>query len=222
MAIDPGLISGGIGLISSLFGGKKKAPRNPFLDSQRAALDAAQGIVRNTNLTDLDQKLLENYRNEVNRQSERAISAQNASDFARNDQPLVDSERGVARGVIARSGAEAIANLSTQLDASRPDRGIGMWERIASMSGAGYGNQNTQNQMDMQAQSAYDQGLAGIADLVTRSIKSSGRRAGTPGYNPNAPDWRNPSGNARTPNYGFDVANGQSAFDKYGSGIRLR
>jgi uncharacterized protein len=220
MAIDPGLISGGIGLISSLFGGKKKAPRNPFLDSQRSALDAAQGIVRNTNLTDLDQKLLENYRNEINRQSERAISAQNASDFARNDQPLVDSERGVARGVIARSGAEAIANLSTQLDASRPDRGIGMWERIASMSGAGYGNQNTQNQMDMQAQASYDQGLAGIADLITRSMK--------PKVSGNATDNRRDtssyfsSGNARTPNYGFDVANGQSAFDKYGSGIRLR
>ncbi len=189
MAIDPGLISTGIGLLGSLFGGKKKAPRNPFLDSQRAALDAAQGIVRDTNLNDLDQKILENYRNEINRQSERAISAQNASDFARNDQPLVDSERGVARGVIARSGAEAIANLSTQLDASRPDRGIGMWERIASMSGAGYGNQANQNQMDMQAQASYDQGIAGIADLITRSMKpkasrSAGSQSESPSFSP--------------------------------------
>lgn len=176
MAIDPGLISGGIGLISSLFGGKKKAPRNPFLDSQRAALDAAQGIVRNTNLADLDQKILEQYRTEINRQADRAISAQNASDFARNDQPLVDSERGVARGVIARSAGEATANLATQLEASRPDRGLGMWERIASMGGAGYGNQANQNQMDAQAQSSYDQGLAGLAGLLSRSIKPKASR----------------------------------------------
>jgi len=216
MAIDPGLISGGIGLISSLFGGKKKAPRNPFLDSQRAALDAAQGIVRNTNLADLDQKILEQYRTEINRQADRAISAQNASDFARNDQPLVDSERGVARGVIARSAGEGVANLATQLEASRPDRGLGMWERIAGMSGAGYQNQANQNAMDMQAQSSYDQGLAGIADLISRSIKPKASSGSTAGRSTETSSY---FGSARSLNPFSDESN--EFLGKYGKRIKL-
>jgi hypothetical protein len=193
MAIDPvtgaALIQGGFGLLGSLFGGKKKAPRNEFSEAQLDALRKAQGVIANLSLRDRNQKILENYSKQINRQVDRAISAQNASDFSRNDQPLVDSERGVARGVIARSGAEAVANLGANLEANIDSEQLGLYEQLAAMGGAGFGNRDTQIQRDIQAQSSYDQGLAGLADLLTRSMKpkasrSAGSQSEPPSFSP--------------------------------------
>jgi hypothetical protein len=166
MAIDPGTISTVIGVASSLFGGKRKAKSNPFLATLNRRGAEMERLVDDSSLEDEDQRTLENFSANNERDARNYISAQTATDFSRNDQPLIDSERGVARGVAANAFARRYADAQAGLDSTRVDRGLSRNERVAGVATAGYGLQDNQNQRDAQAQAAANQGIASLGSAI--------------------------------------------------------
>jgi len=189
-----------IGAGLSLFGPKPKAPKNPYKDYMDRAIARSEGIANTTNLADLDQKALEAYVMQANRIGDRLVSAQNASDFASGGTPLADSERGVARGVISSKVGEAIGNKAAELESTRYQRQMDIWNQIFGMGVQGFGPQQQQNQSAAAAQSAQNNSIFQLANAFIggRAQPTTPQGLPDPSWSGNNGGWAGYTGSAAT------------------------
>lgn len=197
MPIDPAIVSGGVGLLTSLFGGGGGGTdyMAGLYKLYEQILNEGMNIYRTTDLDELFRQSQERYREVVDEQVSRGLRNYNAGLLAGGVKPTGgDTEQSVQRGMVRQKGATRLAEREADFLLQKPmmqksllpgvgdaTAGMGMAGHLDAMAaGRGAANRNAMGQ---------------VGDFVTGIINNELKRksGSTSGYKPNGsynPWWK--------------------------------
>lgn len=183
--MDPTLISAGIGLLSSVFGGKPKTPGylKHAYDLQNGILKRGTDLYDNTDLVAQDKETVDNYGKSVWDQAMHMLQNYD-SQAAGGGSPIWkgDTLKDRSRTQIAGDSASQIAQLASSLASTRADRKAALLPNPSSAA-AGFQGAMALDQQAYGQQAANTEGLMNAAQLVAALFNKQKGTASAPGRN---------------------------------------